>query len=482
MIDRDPMVGDVVVARHVFGAEDFKAFAALSGDRNPLHHDPVYAARTAIGTPIVPALLAASPLSAAAGMALPGHRSLVLGVEVRALEPVFYEQEVVYSCRVMAVSEATGVLDLRAIALQAGRVVIEGRLRVRVRDDVAKGDGPAPSWGALRSAADPRRALITGAGGSVGAACARALAGRGWQLTLQHRRGDSRAAALAAELGAAPQVEHLPGDLADPEDRAALAAGLARAPVDAVVHAASPPVEAPSADLHAVSYAALRALVDAVLPHMLEGQEGAVVTIGSEAVRTTPPGWEDYVAAKVAAAKLTETIGRRHGAHGISAAVVNPTYVTGEFSAAYRSDADAALMPEEVAEVVAELLADPGGGPSELWLRPGVTERTPSVTPVAESMAPVAAAGEPEAAASQAMQVPAGEGEVERIVRAVLGLEPSVGLADAGLGRTENWTSLAQIEILLALEQELGITFSSAELSAAPSLSDLKDLVARKRA
>ncbi|HYG95962.1 MAG TPA: AAC(3) family N-acetyltransferase [Solirubrobacterales bacterium] len=69
---------------------------------------------------------------------------------------------------------------------------------------------------------------------------------------------------------------------------------------------------------------------------------------------------------------------------------------------------------------------------------------------------------------------------VERVVREILEVGPSLDLSNAGLGDPESWTSLAQIEILVALEDEFDIAFTSAELSATPSLVELKALVARK--
>jgi 3-oxoacyl-[acyl-carrier protein] reductase len=486
MIHRNPQVGDVVVARRAFRSDDFNSFATLSGDRSPLHHDAAYAARTSVGVPIVPALLAASPLSAAAGMALPGHRSLVLGVEIRAVEPIVYDEDVVYSFRVMTISTAMAVLHVRALALQRGRVVLEGQLRVRVRDDVADVDGPAEPWGSLFAAAHPRRVLVTGASGAIGSACARALAARGRQVTLQYRSEHSRTKTLAAELGASAQVEHLLGDLSDPECLAATAAALTRTPVTAIVHAASPAIDAPAAKLHEVNYTALRTLVDNALPGMLERQEGTFVTIGSEAVRTAPSGWDDYVAAKVAATSFIETVGRRHRGHGISVTVVHPSYVAGEYSAAYRPEGVAALLPEEVAELVAGVVVDGHTDSSELWLRPGIVERGPAAG--APTVQPRSDARQSDAAPSKGALAPSDARqsdkslprEVERVARDVLRLKPSVDMTDAALGRTENWTSLAQIEMLVALEEEFGITFTSAELSGMPSLSDLKALVTHK--
>lgn len=488
VIDRDPAEGDIVVARRTFTAEDFTAFAELSGDRNPLHHDAQYAAGTPVGVPIVPALLAAGPFSAAAGMTLPGCRSLILGVDLRALEPIMFDEEVTYSFRVAAASAATRTLEVSVLALQRGRPVLEGRLRVRVRDDVAPAEGAADAWGTLIPADAPRRALVTGAGGAIGAACARALAARGWQLTLQHRPDDPQAAALGDELGASAAVRFLPGDLAHPKDRTAVAAALAHTPLSAIIHAASPALVAPASTLLEVNYTALRALVEGGLGGMLERQKGIVVMIGSEAIRTRPVGWDDYVAAKCAAATYAETIARRHGNHGLRGVVVHPSFVAGDYSAAHRPDDAAALLPEEVAEVVAGVVAGEQLD-AELWIRPGIVESGPVRDGLASPTAPVSSSGAPGAdLGAPANTDPAAStndagtlgGDIERLAREVLRLDASDDLTGAALGRTKNWTSLAQIELVLALEREFSIAFVSSDLSATPSLADLKALVAEK--
>lgn len=88
---------------------------------------------------------------------------------------------------------------------------------------------------------------------------------------------------------------------------------------------------------------------------------------------------------------------------------------------------------------------------------------------------PSAGSGSSPAAAPAALTA-----EVERVAREILQLDPSFDLSGAALGNPESWTSLAQIEILVALEDEFGIAFSSAELSATPSLTELEALVAGK--
>lgn len=45
----------------------------------------------------------------------------------------------------------------------------------------------------------------------------------------------------------------------------------------------------------------------------------------------------------------------------------------------------------------------------------------------------------------------------------------------------DNWDSLAQIRLVVSIEEELGLRFSAAEISSLQNVGDLIDLIARKR-
>src|ERR687893_2259771 len=71
----------------------------------------------------------------------------------------------------------------------------------------------------------PPTALVTGASRGLGAALADALSRRGWRLVVDGRSPDRLAATVAA-LPRPDLVTAVPGDVADPAHRAALAAAV----------------------------------------------------------------------------------------------------------------------------------------------------------------------------------------------------------------------------------------------------------------
>src|SRR5438270_5374279 len=87
-------------------------------------------------------------------------------------------------------------------------------------------------------ASSTRTVLITGASRGLGRALARALAQRGWSLILD-ARGAEALDDVRDELTAITDVTAIPGDVADPAHRAALAEAAGRNGLDGVVNNAS---------------------------------------------------------------------------------------------------------------------------------------------------------------------------------------------------------------------------------------------------
>ena len=77
-----------------------------------------------------------------------------------------------------------------------------------------------------------------------------------------------------------------------------------------------------------------------------------------------------------------------------------------------------------------------------------------------------------------------GHGEINRrlteIIRQLLKLESTVGIIDGGLGATQGWDSMKQIEIVLAAEGAFGVRFQTSEINALKRFQDLATRIAEK--
>ncbi|MGW2842957.1 SDR family NAD(P)-dependent oxidoreductase [Streptomyces sp. NPDC001493] len=474
MHDLEP--GAVAHSSHTFTGEEFAAFAAATGDHNPIHHDPEHAAQTGFGAPIVPLTMVLGPVSALIGMVLPGPGAVILDTAFRPVRAVAFDRPVNYSLRLRSKSAGTGVLTCRVRAHQDRELVLDGEVKTTVRAPRPRPDDN-PGGGFLPADA-PRLAAVTGAAGDIGAAVARALAKAGWDLALVHRGGIDDVARQCEETGVT--VHSVTADMTVPADRAAAAEKLAALAPTALVHAAAAPLAAGHQEHFETAYAGLRDLADAVLDGMLLRQQGCVLLLGSEASRHHPKGWSDYVAAKAAAESVLRGIDRHHGVCGVRAVVVEPGYVQGRYSADVRPAGMLGLLPEEVAELVVTEVSDVAAPSRRVWLSTdGATRYALDGGAAPEDEA--ASASGPAAQASAPRGGPVVSGHTERVeaaVRRVLG--PDVDVRGGGVGLTPGWDSLGQIQVVLAVEEEFGISLPAESLTATGRFDQLCRVVAEQ--
>jgi NAD(P)-dependent dehydrogenase (short-subunit alcohol dehydrogenase family) len=155
-------------------------------------------------------------------------------------------------------------------------------------------------------------AIITGASRGLGLALARALAARGWTLTID-ARGASDLEAVARELGAITEIRAIAGDVADPRHRSALieAAGPS---IDLLVNNASLLGPSPQPELSAypldelervyrVNAIAPLALSQLALPRLRDG--GRIINVTSDASIEPYEGWGGYGSSKAALDQLS---------------------------------------------------------------------------------------------------------------------------------------------------------------------------------
>ena len=82
-------IGDTATYTRLITNQEVEAFAAISGDHNPLHLDPDYAASTPFGECIAHGMLTGALISAAIAMQLPGPGSVYLNQSLQFRAPVF---------------------------------------------------------------------------------------------------------------------------------------------------------------------------------------------------------------------------------------------------------------------------------------------------------------------------------------------------------------------------------------------------------
>jgi 3-oxoacyl-[acyl-carrier protein] reductase len=337
----------------------------------------------------------------------------------------------------------------------------------------------------IRRAAEQNRIVLTGAAGDIGRATAVRLARQGFALILS---GRTETPALATTVEACRacgvDVETILADLSLAEERQRFATVLRqRDDVAALIHVASPAVAAPL-DVHVkVNFEALVDLTQALLPGFLKRQSGRVIAVGSSAVEVSIRGWEAYAGAKAMVGQFLHTFDRKYRPYGISGQVVAPTRVDTAMSQSLGPVSTPTLIPEEVAACINEVVTVPAGDATYISLSPFGTKSAyygvfyDAKTSTADAAAP---AGRSREISGSDPNGSADLARLERTVRMALELPSSVPLENGGLGLTPGWDSLKHIELILAIEREYAIAFSSSEIDRLATYDGLRKIVDAK--
>lgn len=162
-------------------------------------------------------------------------------------------------------------------------------------------------------------AIVTGASRGLGLALTTRLADEGWTVVVDARDG----AALAESVAGLGDVIAIPGDVGDPEHRAALVAQVEqRGRLDLLVNNASFLGPSPQPrladyplevlrDVYEVNVHAPLALTQQTMP-LLARTGGAVVNITSDAAVEQYDGWGGYGSSKAALEQLSNVLAVEH--------------------------------------------------------------------------------------------------------------------------------------------------------------------------
>jgi acyl dehydratase len=126
-----PAIGTRATWTRTFTADDVEAFAGISGDRNPLHFDPDYAARTRVGRLVVQGGLTTGLFNALVAMRLPGAGSVFLHQEWDYPAPVYVGDTVTAEAEVIEARSDKPITRLRCVARRDdGTEVLRGECLV----------------------------------------------------------------------------------------------------------------------------------------------------------------------------------------------------------------------------------------------------------------------------------------------------------------------------------------------------------------
>jgi acyl dehydratase len=111
-----PAVGQRATWTRTFSAEDVELFARISGDLNPLHFDPEFAAATRVGRLIVHGGLTTGLFNALVAMELPGPGSVFVQQSWEYPAPVYIGDTVTAEAEVVEARADKPITRLRCVA------------------------------------------------------------------------------------------------------------------------------------------------------------------------------------------------------------------------------------------------------------------------------------------------------------------------------------------------------------------------------
>ena len=227
-----------------------------------------------------------------------------------------------------------------------------------------------------------RVAIVTGGGRGIGRAIAVRLASEGAKIAISYRSNDAAAEETAeAVRGAGAGCELFKGDVASPDDVAALMGGVSDAfgRIDVLVNNAGVTrdnlmMRMKEDEFDEVLRTNLKGTylcTRAVLRPMVRARWGRIVNVSSVVGLVGNAGQANYAASKAGIIGFTKSVAREVAGRGITANVVAPGYVETELTGGLPDEVKEAIRgqtpmgrfgePEEVAEVVA-FLAGEGAG------------------------------------------------------------------------------------------------------------------------
>lgn len=119
-------VGQSAEAARTVTEADILAFAAASGDLNPVHFDEEFAAGTRFGGRIAHGMLTAGHVSALIGMRLPGPGSVYVSQSLSFRRPVAIGATVRTRVEIVALDAAKGFATLSTTCSVGGKAVLTG--------------------------------------------------------------------------------------------------------------------------------------------------------------------------------------------------------------------------------------------------------------------------------------------------------------------------------------------------------------------
>ncbi len=131
-------IGQTYKHPFVFSQDQVNDFAQVSGDTNPLHLDPEFAATTPFKKPIMHGFLGGSIFSMVLGTKFPGPGSVYLKQAMEFLRPMYVDQnyEAIFTVKEIDIAKNRVLIETKIIDSQTGKTTISGEALIMNKEQV----------------------------------------------------------------------------------------------------------------------------------------------------------------------------------------------------------------------------------------------------------------------------------------------------------------------------------------------------------
>jgi len=120
-------VGQKYAVKKIITTEMVDAFAAITGDKNPVHVDGEFAKTTRFGRRIAHGMLSVGIISAILGNDFPGPGSIYMKQDVKFFKPIYLEEEVEIEIELLEkIEEKKRLLVRTTVKKSSGEIAVDG--------------------------------------------------------------------------------------------------------------------------------------------------------------------------------------------------------------------------------------------------------------------------------------------------------------------------------------------------------------------
>lgn len=132
-------VNQEFIHKFQYSQDEVNRFAEVTGDRNPVHSDPAYAAKTMFKRPIMHGMLGASLMSKVFGTLFPGEGTIYLKQSLNFLKPMYPDTpyEAVFTVKEVVYEKNRAIVET-VIRDMEGKVCTSGEAMVMNTEKIKK--------------------------------------------------------------------------------------------------------------------------------------------------------------------------------------------------------------------------------------------------------------------------------------------------------------------------------------------------------